>query len=304
VTRGGLGDAVERRKRWISEIGGCSGDFGEDVARLEDDLAKERKLAGLQAIIDHLRLCGAIPESYGYNTSEEKLYSKYTDAVVAESFRAMGLSSAVLTERADSADVEAWGAGISLVADAKAFRLSRTARNQKDFKIESLDNWRGTRQYAVLAAPLHHMPARRSQIYFQAVKRHVLILSYSHMAVLVGLVREADQRVASDALGGLLGSVRVMSASRDARSYWASINRTLLCSDAAVNRLWCAEMTAAEEALSITKAEALTYLAAERKRIGGLSREEAISRLLTASNVDGRIARVGKLRSSSLLTAA
>lgn len=71
MTRGGLGDAVERRKRWISEIGGCSGDFGEDVARLEDDLAKERKLAGLQAIIDHLRLCDAIPESYGYNRAKK-----------------------------------------------------------------------------------------------------------------------------------------------------------------------------------------------------------------------------------------
>jgi len=227
---------VERRKRWISEIGRRSGDFAGGAERLAGDLADERMSVGFRAVIDHLRLCGANPEAYGYNTSEEKLYSKYTDAV--------------------------------------------------------------------LAAPLHHMHARRSQIYFQAVKRHVLILSYSHMAVLVGLVREADQRAASDALGGLLGSVRVMSASRDARSHWAGINRTLLCSDAAVNRLWCAEMTAAEEALSITKAEALTYLAAERKRISGLSREEAISRLLASSNVVGRSARVGKLRSSSLLTAA
>ena len=32
----------------------------------------------------------------------------------------------------------------SLVADAKAFRLSRTAKNQKDFKVQAMDGlaWR------------------------------------------------------------------------------------------------------------------------------------------------------------------
>ena len=60
--------------------------------------------------------------------------SKYTDSVVSESFIAIGLNSVVVSARADAADVQARGNGFSLVADAKAFRLSRTAKNQKDFK--------------------------------------------------------------------------------------------------------------------------------------------------------------------------
>lgn len=92
--------------------------------------------------MDHLRLCGNIPEYYGHNTSKEKLYSKYTDTVLSLAYRSIGIRSHVLKERANVADVEAYAKNYSFVADAKSFRLSRTAKNQKDFKIEALHRWK------------------------------------------------------------------------------------------------------------------------------------------------------------------
>ena len=133
--------AIERRKYWISEIVKISGNFGQDYTRVEAELSAEVKAGGVGVILDHLRLCGAIPEAYGHDTSEEKLYSKYTDALLAVTFRALGLKSIVLTERADAADVEVFADGYAFVADAKAFRLTRTAKNQKDFKIQAMDGW-------------------------------------------------------------------------------------------------------------------------------------------------------------------
>ncbi|MGB6469600.1 MAG: HindIII family type II restriction endonuclease, partial [Candidatus Acidiferrales bacterium] len=126
--------AIQRRRHWIGKIAKISGKFGDDSAKVDRELAAEFKHEGVSALLDHLRLCGAIPEHYGHDSSAEKLYSKYTDALLAHAYRAIGLTSLVLTERADSADVEAVAANYSLVADAKAFRLSRTAKNQKDFK--------------------------------------------------------------------------------------------------------------------------------------------------------------------------
>ncbi len=113
--------ALQRRAYWVGEIRKLSGHFGNDVERLEKELRAEITKDGLAALLDHLRLCGCLPESYGHDSSEEKLYSKYTDTLLAESFRAMGLRSLVLQERADAADVEAFGKSYSLVADAKAF---------------------------------------------------------------------------------------------------------------------------------------------------------------------------------------
>ena len=163
--------SIQRRRRWIDEIVKISGKFGDDSSKIGRELAAEIKRDGLTALIDHLHLCGSIPENYDHDSSEEKLYSKYTDILLSAALGHIGLTSAVLTERADSADVEAVGPDYSLVADAKAFRLSRTAKNQKDFKIEALHGWKHGKLHAMVVCPLYQLPVRTSQIYQQAIAR-------------------------------------------------------------------------------------------------------------------------------------
>jgi len=53
-----------------------SGDFGVDAEKVEGEISKEIQKNDIEALLAHLRLCGAIPECYGHDTSEEKLYSK------------------------------------------------------------------------------------------------------------------------------------------------------------------------------------------------------------------------------------
>ena len=131
---------IDGRKYWTEEISRLSGSFGVDSDRVEQKISEEIERDGITPLIGHLRLCGAIPEVYDHDSSEEKLYSKYTDVVIHEAYTAMGFTSLVLKERADVADVECACDDYSFVADAKAFRLSRTAKNQKDFKVQAMDN--------------------------------------------------------------------------------------------------------------------------------------------------------------------
>ena len=114
---------LDKRSDWVAEISNTDGNFGVDSKRLEEKISDELAADGIESIIGHLRLCGAIPESYIHDSSKEKLYSKYTDVVLSKSFEVIGLTSKVLTERADAADVECVGSDFSFVADAKAFRL-------------------------------------------------------------------------------------------------------------------------------------------------------------------------------------
>jgi hypothetical protein len=44
----------------------------------------------------------------------------------------------------------------SAIADAKAFRLSRTAKNQKDFKIQAMDSWKRGKPFAMVVCPIYH----------------------------------------------------------------------------------------------------------------------------------------------------
>lgn len=138
---------------------------------------------------DIVKEIGIIPESIQVSSTEEKLFSKTSDIVLARCFREIGLNAKPLDGRGDCADIIAQsisGYNYSLVADAKCFQLSRTAKNQKDFKITTLSNWRGEENdYAVLVAPYFEYPASSSQIYFHALDKNVCLLSWEHISILL-----------------------------------------------------------------------------------------------------------------------
>jgi len=298
-------EAIDRRKQWVSEIVQISGTFGQDTDRVEAELKAEVEEGGITALLDHLRLCGAIPESYGHDTTEEKLYSKYTDILIAVALREIGLNAVVLAERADAADVEAAtpsGASTeyALVADAKAFRLSRTAKNQKDFKVQAMDNWKRGKPFALVVCPLYQLPRSRSQIYEQAAARNVCLLSYSHLAVLVGLQDEHGSDLSIAALRSVLEAVEGMNPSKDAVDYWTTVNRTMLSIHDGVKDLWLTEKQAALESIKAAKEEGLTYLAQEREEILKLDHDEALRRLIQVSKLDQRETAIGVLGDNGL----
>lgn len=154
----------------------------EDVRKYVDSIDSD-------TFKDIVKNIGIIPENIAHDSSEEKLYSKASDIVLARCFRTLGLASKALDERGDSADILAesiHGYNYSLVADAKCFRLSRTAKNQKDFKINNLSNWRGSEnEYAVLVSPYFQYPKSHSQIYSNALSNNVCLLSWEHISLLI-----------------------------------------------------------------------------------------------------------------------
>lgn len=294
-------EQIDNRKYWISEISRLSGDFSGDSERVEQHLAREVQVAGISPLIGHLRLCGAIPECYGHDSSEEKLYSKYTDVVIHEAFKAMGFTSVVLSERANVADVECVAETYSFVADAKAFRLSRTAKNQKDFKVQAMDAWKHGKPYALIVCPVYQLPSRASQIYQQAAERSVCIATYTHLAVLARFAELSTKRGAQQVVREIFTTVEAMNPSRDAVSYWQAVNRTLLKSGTKISGIWKEEKLASHEAMHVAKMEALLFLAEARTRIMGMSRNEAITEVLKSSRIANKIKTVQAVTERGIL---
>lgn len=174
--------------------------FDRFIEKIKELFKKEFKCATeeIRKFIDQIpedefkvivKQIGTIPENIEHDSTEEKLYSKASDIVLARCFRLLGLASRALDERADSADILAEsisGYNYSLVADAKCFRLSRTAKNQKDFKVSNLSDWRGSEnEYAVLVAPYFQYPQSTSQIYSKALENNVCLLSWEHISIML-----------------------------------------------------------------------------------------------------------------------
>jgi len=294
--------SLKRRAYWVEEIVKISGRFGDDSSRVISELTAEIKQDGATALVDHLRLCGSIPEHYGHDSSEEKLYSKYTDAVLAAAYRHIGLTSTVLDERADAADVEAVGKNFSLVADAKAFRLSRTAKNQKDFKIEAMDGWKRGKPHAMVVCPIYQLPARASQIYQQAIARNVCIFSYSHFAVILQFHSELGERPAQRLLSEVFTCAESLHPTKDSVAYWTCINRAMLRFHKAVPPLWLKEKVAMVEGLEAAKEEALTFLARQREKIMKLDRDEAIRQLIVHKKLEGRGKKIQSITDNGILS--
>jgi len=279
-----------------------SGNFGDDSDKLEKELETEIKKNGISSLIDHLRLCGNIPESYGHDTSEEKLYSKYTDCLLSLAYSSLGLKSLVLKERADAADVEAFAKDYSFVADAKAFRLSRTAKNQKDFKVQAMHGWKRGKPYAMVVCPIYQLPTSSSQIYQQATTQNVCIFTYSHLALLLSYSQVEGQVKAQQLLKKIFETIKALNPSKNATDYWLAVNKTILSFSKKIQPIWDIEKGVATESISIAKEEALTFLAQEREKIMRMSHKEALKELIKVHKIESRIKTINAITDNGLFT--
>ena len=292
--------AIQTRLFWIEEIRKLSGNFGDDSDRLEKELEQEINKVGIVTLIDHIRLCGNIPESYGHDTSEEKLYSKYTDALLSLSFKALGLKSLVLKERADAADVEIFAKNYSFVADAKSFRLSRTAKNQKDFKVQAMDGWKRGKPFAMVVCPIYQLPNKSSQIYQQATTRNVCIFTYSHLALLLNYSEIESKVKAQELLLKIFKTIPALNPSKNATDYWLPINKTILEFSKKIETLWSIEKTAATQSINIAKEEALTFLAREREKIMQMTHQQALKELIKVHKIESKIKTIEAISDNGL----
>lgn len=256
-----------------------------------------------QTVIDIVKEIGTISECIEASSSSEKLFSKASDCILARCFSELGMPSIVVNERGNSADIIARSIhGYTLVADAKTFRLSRTAKNQKDFKIDTLSNWRGSEHdFALLVAPYFQYPNTVSQIYASALDKQVCLLSWEHILFLLeNNVMESDT-LSLEAIWN--APVRL---ARDTRIAYAD---RMNCQFPYINQMLCDRISVPiqkfNEQLDICKDiirnrgnYELEYLNTEKEAITTLTRDEAIAKLLKSKKVLERISTIKKFVSS------
>lgn len=270
-----------------------------EVVRLIESIAKQKNAFDILALelgdLDHKALtnsllhCGTIPEVYVADSSEEKLWAKYCDILLSQAFNHLGITSKVLRTRGDSADVFGSAHTYTIVADAKAFRLSRTAKNQKDFKIDALNDWRKADTYACLVAPLLHYPSQKSQIYTKAIERNVILLAYEHLWFL--LMIHFD--LSLEALWQCTQKIEIGTPSSQA--YWTLIDDELLnITSVDINLLIDAKRVFANHLVELGS-EGVDYWNTVIARYHQLTKDEAIKRLVATEKIPQKIATINQM---------
>jgi HindIII-like restriction endonuclease len=232
--------------------------------------------------------CGIIPEMFGHDSTPEKLWAKYCDILLCAAWTALGIRSEVIRVRGNSADVRGEAEGYTIVGDAKAFRLSRTAKNQKDFKIKSLDDWRQRDTFACLVAPLYQFPGSNSQIYSQAHEKNVTLLSYIHLKFLLDFPPVQDLRP-------LWNVAKSLEQTDDAATYWQALDRAILqVTRQSASSLKNYKLLEVAKTREIGQ-EGIEYWESVKKRYHLLTREEAIANLVKAEKIDAKIVVIRRM---------
>ncbi|MDE2819285.1 MAG: HindIII family type II restriction endonuclease [Chloroflexota bacterium] len=264
--------------------------FIESIAKQEnafDILEEEVDKTSKDDLGKELLSCGIIPERYGHDSSEEKLWAKYCDILLNKTFNHLNIRSEVIRVRGDSADIRGAADDYSVVADAKAFRLSRTAKNQKDFKVTALDDWRRGDTYACLVAPLYQFPNRSSQIYLQAEEKNVTLLSYVHIKYLLDHITDESIEPVWNIAGAL-------NPSKKARRYWEAVDDNVV----AITNTSFEELhrykQMVTQAAKVVGEEGILYWESMKREYQLLTKEEAIKKLIQSEKIDQKIEVIRK----------
>ena len=236
-----------------------------------------------------------IPEKYDHDSTHEKLYAKMSDCVISYLFSRLGFETRVLTERADAADV----VGRSLfhnyefVADAKVFRLSRTAKNQKDFKVTSMHSWRNGADYAAIVCPFYQYPSTSSQIYAQSLDTGVVLSSFEH---LLFCLKNKIQETRGKSLRDLFTYPKTLSESilyserKHARHVMNALDAAVanVC-DVAVEDVIEYRQSLAKTVLSPRALDEIAFWQIEMNNIWKMSRVEAQEALVESRKIRSKI---------------
>lgn len=247
-----------------------------------------------------LKEVGAIPESIEHDSTEEKLFSKASDSILSRAFIEIGLKSKVLTERADSADVivESIFYNYTLVADAKAFRMSRTAKNQKDFKIKALSSWKGEdNNYAVLCSPYFQYPLGKSQIYKQALEENVCLFSWEYFIFLIENNIKENEKFSFEPLWNFSNNYKINGSIEESKnSFISDFNNRILeiikvkKIDKTFNEILNKQIRSLINRGEIEK----NFWKEEENRINSLSHKEAIEELIKVKKLNNKIKQIDK----------
>lgn len=266
-------------------------DFETTSKKLEAQIDFESK----ENFLEILREIGTIPESIAHDSTEEKLFSKASDAALSRAFREIGLKSTVLRERGDSADVLAESPvyGYTLVADAKAFRLSRTAKNQKDFKVAALSGWRKDSDYAVLCAPYFQYPSKSSQIYAQALDCQVALISWEHLIFLIEHHIRETEALNLSLLWNFPASYsrRILYANRK-QSLMEPFNQEITALAGLNAELFSSMLKRRIEELTRRGKQEINFWEQELRKIEAYSREEAIRELIKSKKISQKVIQI------------
>ena len=160
-------------------------------------------------------------------------------------------------------------------------------KNQKDFKVQALNDWRKSNTYACLVSPFYQYPQRANQIYEQAIERNVTLLSYTHLKFLLDCTDGQN-------LDPLWCIGNELPKSKNAQQYWEAIDEITREITGESERTLSSYKQKTIDKIKQLGEEGIDYWETRIATYKKLSQEEAVARLIKAEKVEAKISTIKK----------
>ena len=182
--------------------------------------------------IEQLIFLGYIPDLYKSDSSEETLYTKLTEVMVAEWADRMGYQGKYVKQKARYEDVDIITKFGTIVCDAKSFRLGRSqkAPNVKDFvKPEDYRKWLKRHANGIgglVAYPCLHEWVGKSDAfkYCSSQATPIIMLPYKYLAYLLSI--KDNHKIEIEKLWNL--SKIFPNEVDNSNDYWNKMNKAII----------------------------------------------------------------------------
>lgn len=184
-----------------------------------------------------------IPDLYKDQGKREKLFTKLSELLVGEWWRRLGGTFHLPTKKSGTEDVELIYQNLSVVCDAKVFRLGRSqkAPNVKDFlKLASVATWisnlkkkyvNNNEQHEVIGGLItyssFHEWENDSEVYEECTNHKTPVVMFPY-EILALLLKYKNVVKIEDLLKIWDYETNGIETSREKKKYWNSINHYLL----------------------------------------------------------------------------
>ena len=181
-------------------VDGVKGNYTEDVVQSFHEYLKsdytDKEFCKL------LSCAGFIPDLYPSDSSEETLFSKFVEILVAEWAERMNFESRIVKTKGGYEDIDITIENAVIVCDAKSFRLGRSqqAPNVKDFlKPADIKKWLSRYKNGLgglVTYPDTHDWGKSSDVYLYCTDKNcpAIVLSYIHLALLLHFRRKKSTK--------------------------------------------------------------------------------------------------------------
>lgn len=207
-------------------------DHDKIAATFEKDLLNKTD----EEIISILICAGFIPDLYIPDSSEETLFSKLVEVLLAVWAKKMGFKSEYIKQKASYEDVNITICNKVVVCDAKSFRLGRSqkAPNVKDFlKLADIEKWLNrysNRLGGLITYPDTHEWFSGSDAYQYCTAKRVptVMLPYKYLALLLYFKNKYNTEDLKELWNyEKLFPVEITKREDNKQCYWKVINKTI-----------------------------------------------------------------------------